>query len=192
MTRILIVDDEESIRRSLGGLLSDEGYDVATASDGNAALAMLREEAADFDLVLLDIAMPGGRHAGARSARALARAAVRDDERARHDQTAVRATRLGASTSSKPLSAEKLLLTLQHALDNHRLATENQRLRAQALRAHEILGTSEPIQRLKQQIAQAAPTNGWVLITGENGTGKELVARQIHLQSKRASGRSSR
>ena len=190
MTRLLIVDDEESIRRSLAGLLSDEGYDVATASDGNAALALLREEAADFDLVLLDIAMPG--RDGMQ---------VLEEARGRWPElpflmmsghgtieTAVRATRLGAfDFIEKPLSAEKLLLTLQHALDNHRLASENQRLRAQALRAHEILGSSEPIQRLKQQIAQAAPTKGWVLITGENGTGKELVARQIHLQSKRAS-----
>src|SRR5690606_21179393 len=102
-------------------------------------------------------------------------------------ETAVRATRLGAfDFIEKPLSAEKLLLTLQHAVDQSRLAAENQRLRAAALRAHEVLGHSEPTVRLKQQIAQAAPTNGWVLITGENGTGKELVARQIHVQSRRA------
>ena len=94
-------------------------------------------------------------------------------------ETAVRATQLGAfDFIEKPLSVEKLLLTLQHALDVRRLARENQRLRAQALRAHDILGASEPVVRLKQQIAQAAPTNGWVLITGENGTGKELVARR--------------
>ncbi len=190
MTRLLIVDDEDSIRRSLAGLLSDEGYEIVTASDGNAALALLREEAADFDLVLLDIAMPGRD-----GMQVLEEAGARWPElpfvmMSGHGtiETAVKATRLGAfDFIEKPLSAEKLLLTLQHALDNRRLATENQRLRAQALRAHEILGTSEPILRLKQQIAQAAPTNGWVLITGENGTGKELVARQIHLQSKRAS-----
>ena len=190
MTRLLIVDDEDSIRRSLAGLLSDEGYEIVTASDGNAALALLREEAADFDLVLLDIAMPGRD-----GMQVLEEAAPRWPDlpfvmMSGHGtiETAVKATRLGAfDFIEKPLSAEKLLLTLQHALENRRLATENQRLRAQALRAHEILGTSEPIQRLKQQIAQAAPTNGWVLITGENGTGKELVARQIHLQSKRAS-----
>ncbi len=190
MTRLLIVDDEDSIRRSLAGLLSDEGYEIVTASDGNAALVLLREESADFDLVLLDIAMPGRD-----GMQVLEEAGARWPDlpfvmMSGHGtiETAVRATRLGAfDFIEKPLSAEKLLLTLQHALDNRRLARENQRLRAQALRAHEILGTSEPIQRLKQQIAQAAPTNGWVLITGENGTGKELVARQIHLQSKRAS-----
>jgi len=190
MARVLIVDDEESIRRSLAGLLSDEGLEVATASNGEAALASLREDGADFDVVLLDIAMPG-------------RDGMQVLEEVRGQwsdlpvvmmsghgniETAVKATRLGAfDFIEKPLSAEKLLLTLQHAIDNRRLSSENQRLRAAALRAHEILGSSEPMQRLKQQIAQAAPTNGWVLITGENGTGKELVARQIHVQSRRAS-----
>jgi two-component system nitrogen regulation response regulator NtrX len=187
MTRILVVDDEESIRRSLAGLLSDEGYETATAAEGDAALAALRDD--DCELVLLDIAMPGRDGL-----------CVLEEIRAQWPElpvvmmsghgtieTAVRATRLGAfDFIEKPLSAEKLLLTIQHAVENRRLESENQRLRAQALRAHEILGGSEPIVRLKQQIAQAAPTNGWVLITGENGTGKELVARQIHVQSRRA------
>lgn len=188
MSRILIVDDEASIRRSLSGLLADEGWEVADAADGNAALAAVRDEAGPFDVVLLDIAMPG-------------RDGIAVLEELREGfpdlpvvmmsghgniETAVRSTRLGAfDFIEKPLSAEKLLLTLQHAVDQRRLALENQRLRAAALRAHEILGASERIARLKQQIAQAAPTNGWVLITGENGTGKELVARQIHLQSRR-------
>jgi two-component system nitrogen regulation response regulator NtrX len=189
VTRILVVDDEDPIRRSLSGLLGDEGYDVLTAGDGEAALATLRSDGAEIDLVLLDIAMPGRDGMS-----------VLEEARARWAEipvvmmsghgtieTAVRATRLGAfDFIEKPLSVEKLLLTLQHALDVSRLASENQRLRAQALRAHDILGASEPVVRLKQQIAQAAPTNGWVLITGENGTGKELVARQIHMQSRRA------
>ena len=104
-------------------------------------------------------------------------------------ETAVRATKLGAfDFIEKPLSVDKLLLTIQHALDQTRLERENRRLRAESLRAHEILGESEPIRSLKEQIELAAPTNGWVLISGENGTGKELVARQIHLRSRRASG----
>jgi two-component system nitrogen regulation response regulator NtrX len=189
MSRVLIVDDEESIRRSLAGLLTDEGWEVEAAADGEAALAGVRDEAGGYDVVLLDIAMPGRDGL-----------AVLEELRAAHPElpvvmmsghgtieTAVRSTRLGAfDFIEKPLSAEKLFLTLQHAVDQRRLAAENQRLRAEALRAHEILGSSEPILKLKQQIAQAAPTNGWVLITGENGTGKELVARQIHLQSRRA------
>jgi two-component system nitrogen regulation response regulator NtrX len=188
VTRVLIVDDEESIRRSLVGLLGDEGMDVEAACEGEQALAALRDDGA-FDVVLLDIAMPGRDGL-----------AVLEELRGQWPdvpvvmmsghgtvEIAVRATRLGAfDFIEKPLSAEKLLLTLQHAVENRRLAAENRRLRAQALRAHEILGSSEPVVRLKQQIAQAAPTNGWVLISGENGTGKELVARQIHLQSRRA------
>ena len=188
MSRVLIVDDEASIRRALAGLLADEGWDVADAADGDAGLAAVRDEAEAFDVVLLDIAMPGRDGI-----------AVLEDLREGFPElpvvmmsghgnieTAVRSTRLGAfDFIEKPLSAEKLLLTLQHAVDQRRLALENRRLRAEALRAHEILGQSERILRLKQQITQAAPTNGWVLITGENGTGKELVARQIHLQSRR-------
>jgi two-component system nitrogen regulation response regulator NtrX len=189
VSRILVVDDEDAIRRSLAGLLADEGYDVAVAPDGAAALEALRSDGADVDLVLLDIAMPG------RDGMAVLEEAkpswpdIPFVMMSGHGtiETAVRATRLGAyDFVEKPLSAEKILLTIEHALDARRLAVENQRLRAQALRAHDILGDAEPIQRLKQQIAQAAPTNGWVLITGENGTGKELVARQIHLLSRRA------
>jgi two-component system nitrogen regulation response regulator NtrX len=189
VTRALIVDDEESIRRSLAGLLSDEGLEVVTAAEGEAALAALREEEPGFDVVLLDIAMPGRDGLAVLEELRLEWPELPVVMMSGHGtiETAVRATRLGAfDFIEKPLSAEKLLLTLQHAVEHHRLADENRRLRAQALRAHEILGSSEPMGRLKQQIAQAAPTNGWVLITGENGTGKELVARQIHLQSRRA------
>jgi two-component system nitrogen regulation response regulator NtrX len=189
VSRVLVVDDEESIRRSLAGLLSDEGWEVATASDGDAALAAVREDAGAVDVVLLDIAMPGRDGIAVLEALREAHPDLPVVMMSGHGaiETAVRSTRLGAfDYIEKPLSAEKLLLTLQHAVDQRRLAAENRRLRAQALRAHEILGGSEPIVRLQQQIAQAAPTNGWVLITGENGTGKELVARQIHLRSRRA------
>jgi two-component system, NtrC family, nitrogen regulation response regulator NtrX len=186
--RILIVDDEESIRRSLAGILADEGFETVTARDGDHALGLLRAGPLPA-LVLLDIAMPG--RDGME---------VLEEVHALHPElpvvmmsghgtieTAVRATKLGAyDFIEKPLSLEKLLLTLQHAIQLAGLARENRTLRAEALRAHEILGTSDVIRRLKEQIALAAPTNGWVLITGENGTGKELVARQVHLQSKRA------
>ena len=189
MSLVLIVDDEESIRRSLAGLLADEGYETAAACDGEAALEWLRAAEEDPGAVLLDIAMPG------RDGMAVLEE-LRDGwpglpvvMMSGHGtiETAVRATRLGAfDFIEKPLSADKILLTLEHALERSRLESENRQLRAQALRAHEILGNSEPVQRLKRQIAQAAPTHGWVLISGENGTGKELVARQIHLLSKRS------
>jgi two-component system nitrogen regulation response regulator NtrX len=187
--RILVVDDESAIRRSLSGILIDEGFETTLAEDGERALAAVRERAPD--LVLLDIAMPGRDGSS-----------VLEELRRTHPllpvvmmsghgtiETAVRATQLGAfDFIEKPLSLDKLLLTLRHALEKGRLERENRELRAKSLRAHEILGESARIQKLKEQIAQAAPTNGWVLISGENGTGKEMVAKQLHLQSKRANG----
>ncbi len=188
MSTILIVDDEESIRRSLEGLLEDEGYATRCAADGDGALARLESDG-DLDAVLLDIAMPGRDGIAVLEEIGARWPAVPVVMMSGHGtiETAVRATRLGAfDFIEKPLSADKLLLTLEHALEQVRLRRENQQLRTTALRAHEILGTSELLQQLKREIAQAAPTSGWVLIRGENGTGKELVARQIHLQSRRA------
>ncbi|NNL84109.1 MAG: sigma-54-dependent Fis family transcriptional regulator, partial [Myxococcales bacterium] len=189
MAEILIVDDEEDIRRSLAGILEDEGFATRVAVDGEAALDEVRSEAPDG--VLLDIAMPG-------------RDGLAVLEELRHGwpglpvvmmsghgtiETAVRATQLGAfDFIEKPLSVDKILLIIRHALEQSRLVRENRRLQSEAIRAHEILGESEPVRRLKEQIRQAAPTNGWALITGENGTGKELVARQIHVHSRRANG----
>ncbi len=188
MRRVLVVDDEESIRRSLGGLLADEGFEVVSAADGEAALSVLRDDD-EVDLVLLDIAMPGRDGMAILEELRTDRPELPVVMMTGHGtiETAVRATKLGAyDFVEKPLSAEKLLLTIQHAVEQARLERENRRLRSETLRAHEILGESEVTRKLKEQIRQAAPTNGWVLITGENGTGKELVARQVHLQSRRA------
>ena len=188
MSRILVVDDEEGIRRSLAGILSDEGFDTTPARDGEEALASIASEGLP-DLVLLDIAMPG---------RDGVEILVELRERwpalpvvmmSGHGtvETAVRTTKLGAyDFIEKPLSIDKVLLTIQHALEQSRLTRENRALRAQTLRAHEIIGESPEIVDLVKQIDVAAPSNGWVLITGENGTGKELVARQIHARSRRA------
>jgi len=190
VSRILIVDDEQGIRRSLSGLLSDEGFETSGAADGEQALAALREESPN--LVLLDIAMPG-------------RDGIAVLEELRRDwpqlpvvmmsghgtiETAVRATQLGAfDFIEKPLSFEKLLLTIRNALEAQRLADENRALRAQMLHARELIGEAPVMKKLKEQILQAAPTNGWVLISGENGTGKELVAKQLHVHSARNTGR---
>jgi len=185
--RILIVDDEAGIRRSLAGLLSDEGYATLEAAEGDAALAVLRGEGAD--LVLLDIAMPGRDGIAVLEELRQAWPGLPVVMMSGHGniETAVRATQLGAfDFIEKPLSFEKLQLTIRHALEAARLAEENRALRAQTIRASEILGRSAVMAKLKEQIGLAAPTNGWVLITGENGTGKEMVAKQLHLQSKRA------
>ncbi|HKA13866.1 MAG TPA: sigma-54 dependent transcriptional regulator [Myxococcota bacterium] len=188
MSRILLVDDEDGIRRSLAGILSDEGFETTPARDGEEALASIASEGLP-DLVLLDIAMPG---------RDGVEILVELRERwpalpvvmmSGHGtvETAVRTTKHGAyDFIEKPLSIDKVLLTIQHALEQSRLTRENRALRAQALRAHEIIGESTEIVDLVKQIDVAAPSNGWVLITGENGTGKELVARQIHARSRRA------
>ncbi len=188
MNRVLIVDDEVSICRSLSGILSDEGYATTMALDGEKALAELKNKELP-DIVLLDIAMPGrdGLDILEEIRRLWPELPVVMMSGHGTVETAVRATRLGAfDFVEKPLSLEKLLLTLRHALDQVQLVSENRKLRASAIRAHEIIGESAPIKKLKEQLRVVAPTNGWVLITGENGTGKELVARQIHMQSKRA------
>jgi two-component system nitrogen regulation response regulator NtrX len=188
VAKLLIVDDEESIRRSLAGILSDEGFEVATAEDGEAALEQLAS-GERVDLVLLDIAMPGRDGMEILGELSLTRPDLPVIMMTGHGtvETAVRATKLGAfDFIEKPLSLDKLLIVVEHALERRRLERENRRLRAEALRAHEIVGESAPMRTLKEQIELAAPTNGWVLITGENGTGKELVARQIHLRSRRA------
>jgi two-component system, NtrC family, nitrogen regulation response regulator NtrX len=188
MNRVLVVDDEAGIRRSLAGILSDEGFEVTLAEDGERALAALRQDPPP-EVVLLDIAMPGrdGVEILAELRRSWPQLPVVMMSGHGTIETAVRATQLGAfDFIEKPLSVEKLLLTLRHALERDRLERENRALRAESLRAHEILGDSAPIRKLKEQIQVAAPTNGWVLITGENGTGKEMVAKQIHIHSKRA------
>ena len=190
MSRILIVDDEEGIRRSLAGILGDEGFDTSVVADGEAAIEEF-ETGSPPDLVLLDIAMPGRDGVEVLVEIANRWPAVPVVMMSGHGtiETEVRTTKYGAyDFIEKPLSIDKVLLTIQHALEQSRLERENDRLRAQNLRAHEILGDSRAMVELKQQIETAAPTNGWVLVSGENGTGKELVARQIHYRSKRAEG----
>jgi two-component system nitrogen regulation response regulator NtrX len=183
---ILIVDDEESIRRSVADILSDEGYRPIVAGNGNEALEKLETGAPD--LVLLDVAMPGldGIEVLEQLRKKWADLPVVMMSGHGTIETAVRATKLGAyDFLEKPLSYYKLLLCVGHGLERARLAEENIRLRDTLTRSSDLVGESEVMRKLKEQIAVAAPTEGWVLITGENGTGKELVARQIHLRSKR-------
>jgi len=190
MTRVLIVDDEEGICSSLAGIFSDEGYETTCVADGDAALAALAAGDSS-DLVLLDIAMPGRDGVEILAEMRERWPALPVVMMSGHGtvETAVRTTRLGAfDFIEKPLSIDKLLLTIGHALERSRLTHENARLRLMSLGATEILGESELIAQLKRQIDRVAPTNGWVLITGENGTGKELVARQIHAGSRRSEG----
>lgn len=187
MYRILIIDDEEDIRFSLRGILEDEGYEVLEAESGEEGLTKLK----DCDFVFLDIWLPG------KDGLEILQEILKFNSDlpvvmiSGHGtiETAVKAIKLGAyDFIEKPLSLEKVLLVVQKGLEIGRLRKENRELRARisASRVQEITGKSPKIRQLKKLIAQVAPTDTWVLITGENGTGKEIVARSIHNQSKRA------
>lgn len=186
--RILIVDDEVSILDSLGGILEDEGFEPVRAQNGEDALSRVSE--AIPDLVLLDVWMPPGID----GLEALRR--IKLDYpflpvviMSGHGtvETAVKATKLGAHDFiEKPLSLEKVVLTINNTLDYSRLEEENLLLRQRVGRKPELTGQSEAMLELKRQIVLVAPTSAWVLIKGENGVGKELVSHAIHRQSRRA------
>ncbi len=188
MKSILIVDDETSIRQSLEGILEDEGFQTAFSATGEEALHKIQEE--DPDLVLLDIWMPGIDGLETLKRIKLLRPNQLVIMMSGHGsiETAVKATRLGAyDFIEKPLSLEKVLLSIQNAMQVGQLVAENRALKEKINRDYEMIGESSAISKLKEQIEIAAPSSGWALITGENGTGKELVARAIHLKSTRSS-----
>ncbi len=183
---ILVVDDEESICQSLKGILSDEGYEVLTAKSGEEALKMTEEE--QPDLVLLDIWLPGIDGIDVLKAVKQEYPQIQVIMMSGHGtiETAVKATKLGAfDFIEKPLSLEKVVLIVNHAIDLVRLEEENKLLKQKVHYDYELVGQSRAIKELKEVIKIVAPTNAWILIMGENGTGKELVARSIHLQSRR-------
>ncbi len=184
---LLVVDDEPQILQAVSGILQDEGFEVLTASDGEAALKKVGEDLPD--LVLLDIALPGidGLEVLDRLKRQFPTLPVVMISAYGSVENAVKATRLGAyDFIEKPPHADNILLTVRNALEMARLAEENRRLRQQTAPVREIIGNSEAIRRLREQVRIVAPTNASVLITGENGTGKELVARALHAFSRRS------
>mgnify|MGYP005822753887 CR=1 FL=1 len=185
--RILVVDDEAGIRSTLRQILEDEGHRVDEAADGPEALAKAGSES--FDVVLLDVWLPG--MDGLQVLQKF-REEGRDFEVlviSGHGniETAVKATRLGAyDFIEKPLSLERIVVAVANALKKRRLEERNLLLRERVGQEVELVGRSEAIERLREQVRRAAPTAGRVLIFGENGTGKELVARLIHALSDRA------
>jgi len=189
LPRVLIVDDEPDIRRSLGGVLDDEGYASAAVESGEACLAELSRQ--PCDLVLLDIWLPGmdGMEALARIQEIPLpnRPVVIMISGHGNIETAVKATKLGAfDFLEKPLSIEKISVVAKNALEHRHLLIENSRLREDAEDRYHIIGESVPMKALRQELALMAGTNGRVLIFGESGTGKELVAHALHAMSPRA------
>jgi two-component system nitrogen regulation response regulator NtrX len=189
MPSILIVDDEPGVRSALGGVLRDEGYNVDAVDSGEACLERLGRRA--FDVVVLDIWLPGmdGLATLARMRERQVDAQVVIISGHGNVESAVRAIKMGAfDFVEKPLSLEKTVLVVRNALRQRHLEAENLALRARVDAQHTMVGESPGMMRLREQVAMAAPTNGRVLIFGENGTGKELVARNIHVLSLRRTG----
>lgn len=186
---ILIVDDEAGVRSALSGVFRDEGYDVDSAPSGEACLNAVTRRA--FDLILLDVWLPGidGLTTLARLRERRVDAAVIVISGHGNIESAVRAIKMGAfDFVEKPLSLDKTILVVRNALRQRQLEAENRTLRAHMDRKLTMVGESDAIRQLREQIAMAAPTNGRVLIYGENGTGKELVARSVHGLSRRRGG----
>jgi two-component system, NtrC family, nitrogen regulation response regulator NtrX len=189
MPSILIVDDEPGVRSTLSGVLRDEGYNVDAVDSGEACLERLGRRA--FDVVVLDIWLPGidGLATLARMRERQVDSQVVIISGHGNVESAVRAIKMGAfDFVEKPLSLDKTMLVVRNALRQRHLEAENLALRARVDAQHTMVGESPAMMRLREQVAMAAPTNGRVLIFGENGTGKELVARNIHAFSLRRAG----
>ena len=190
MTKILIIEDEEPIRRVLVRILSDEdsNYKISEATDGKEGLNLIKKE--KFDLVLCDIKMSkmdGIEVLQAANAKNISAPFIMLTGHG-NVETAVEAMKLGAyDFISKPPDLNRLLTAVRHALENKSLRSENKKLKRKVAQSYEIIGESPAIKKITEMIAKVAATDARVLITGENGTGKELVAQQLHHQSNRAS-----
>ncbi len=185
--RILIVDDEAAIRSTLSGALEDEGFTVDSCGTGAEALERLQR--GRWDLVLLDVWMPGMDGLEALSRIMREHPAQRVVMMSGHGtiETAVRATKLGAyDFVEKPLHLDRLTIVIRNVLEARRLSEENRALREAVTEQWNLIGETPVIRQLRDMVARAAASNASVLITGENGTGKEMVARALHRMSPRA------
>ncbi len=185
--QILVIDDEQNIRRMLAGILEDEDYGVETVSSAEEAAE--RIEQIDPDLVLLDVQLPGMdgiSYLKQMAGRSRMPGVIIMSGHATIDM-AVQATRLGAfDFLEKPIDPERLLLTVRHAFEIRALRNENRVLREASSSVWELVGSTPSMESLRSEVGRAAPSHGRVLIFGENGTGKELVARAVHMASDRS------
>lgn len=189
MSKILIIEDEAAIRRVLGKILSEESdtYKVEEAEDGQQGLEKIKND--DYDLVLCDIKMPKMDGVEVLEAVKKIKPEIPFVMISGHGdlETAINTMRLGAfDYISKPPDLNRLLNTVRNALDRKVLVIENKMLKKKVSKNYEMVGTSEPINHIKEIIEKVAPTDARVLITGPNGTGKELVAHWLHEKSERA------
>jgi len=187
--RILVIDDEAAIRDSMRMILDYEGYEVLTAATGDEGIALVEREAPD--LVFLDIKMPGmdGLEVLQRLRHLVEVTPIIVISGHATISTAVEATRLGAfDFIEKPLASERVLVTVRNAVDSRRLRTENRSFRRDAEKRYQIIGESPSLAKVREAIQRASPTAATVLIWGESGVGKELVARAIHRESLRRDG----
>ncbi|NLF42010.1 MAG: sigma-54-dependent Fis family transcriptional regulator, partial [Bacteroidales bacterium] len=189
MARILIIDDEKSIRNTLKDILEYEKYEVELAEDGIEGLDKAAK--ARFDVILCDIKMPrmDGIEVLEKLQQQQCEASVVMISGHGNIDTAVEAIKKGAfDFISKPLDLNRLLITVRNALDKTRLVSETKVLKRKISKTYEMIGQSEAINHIKELIQRVAPTDARVFITGANGTGKELVARWLHEMSNRAAG----
>jgi len=189
MAEILIIDDEKAIRKTLVEILSFEGYKVEEASDGEEGLKKFKEKV--YDLVLCDIKMPklDGIEFLQKAGESNPDIPIIMISGHGNIETAVEAVKKGAyDYISKPPDLNRLLITIRNAMDKSNLVTETKVLKRRVSKVQEMIGDSLPIQKIKDTIEKVAPTEARILITGENGVGKELVARWVHEKSNRASG----
>jgi len=189
MPNILIIDDEKAIRKTLSEILSFEGYKIDEAVDGEEGLKKFKDKT--YDVVLSDIKMPkiDGLDFLQKALEANPDVPIIMISGHGNIETAVEAVKKGAyDFIQKPPDLNRLLITIRNAMERNSLVTETKTLKRKAFKAQEMIGESTPIKKIKETIEKVAPTEARVLITGENGVGKELVARWLHEKSSRVDG----
>lgn len=189
MAEILIIDDEKAIRKALTEILSAEGYKTDEAGDGEEGLKKFKERT--YDVVLCDIKMPklDGIEFLQKAGEANSDVPVIMISGHGNIETAVDAVKKGAfDYISKPPDLNRMLITIRNAMDRSSLVTETKVLKRKVNRVQDMIGESAPIKKIKETIEKVAPTEARIMITGDNGVGKELVARWVHEKSSRAAG----